>query len=233
MVKKIHVCGREISLYLPAQFDGTAVWCHGASAAVWDAMGETNAALLNVENVDWNGELSPWAAEKVFRSGDDFRGGADAYLNELVSALIPAAEPELPGAVTCRCIAGYSLAGLFAVYAAFRCDAFRRIASASGSMWFDGFAAFAEKTPVCRLPEKIWFSLGDRESDTRNVRMAAVGRDTQTVAEIFRRRGAQTQFTWNSGGHFSEPDRRLADGIRWITSDPATSISYKNKGDSL
>lgn len=211
-------------MYLPARFDGTAVWCHGASQGVRDALGETNAALLNVETVDWNGELSPWPAEKVFRNGEDFRGGADAYLNELLTVLIPAAEAELPGAVTCRCIAGYSLAGLFAVYAPFRCDAFRRVASASGSMWFDGFAAFAADTPTVRLPERIWFSLGDRESDTRNARMSVVGRDTQTVAEIFRRRGAETRFTWNPGGHFNDPDRRLADGIRWILSDPGTDI---------
>ena len=54
--------------------------------------------------------------------------------------------------------------------------------------------------------------------------MAAVGRDTQSVAEIFRQRGAATEFQWNPGGHFRDPDRRLADGIRWMLNTPDGTI---------
>jgi hypothetical protein len=30
------------------------------------------ASVLAVENLDWNRDLSPWPAEKVFRKGEDF-----------------------------------------------------------------------------------------------------------------------------------------------------------------
>lgn len=35
-------------------------------------------------------------------------------------------------------IAGYSLAGLFALYALYKTDVFTRVASMSGSLWFPG-----------------------------------------------------------------------------------------------
>ena len=66
----------------------------------------------------------------------------------------------MPGAPRWRGIAGYSLAGLFAVYALYRTDVFARAASVSGSLWFPGFREYVfSHTPLCR-PDCVYFSLG-------------------------------------------------------------------------
>lgn len=62
-----------------------------------------------------------------------FTGGADNYLRLLTEEIIPAAEKEINGVPCWRGIAGYSLAGLFALYGIYQTDLFSRVGSMSGS----------------------------------------------------------------------------------------------------
>ena len=77
-------------------------------------------------------------------------------------------------------IAGYSLAGLFALWATWNSGYFRRVASVSGSLWYPGFTDYIrnnEPKSGCGEksgPEKAYFSLGDRESRTRHPLMSRV-----------------------------------------------------------
>ena len=153
-----------------------------------------------MHGLDWNAALSPWPAEKVFRAGEDFAGGAPAFLLELTEAIIPAVEKACPGR---RLLVGYSLGGLFAVYAALNTAAFQGVASVSGSMWFDGFTAYALARPC--LAQKVYMSLGDREKNTRNRRMACIEDCSRTVAAHM---GCELHM--NHGGHFDDELPRLA-----------------------
>ena len=65
-------------------------------------------------------------------------------------------------------IAGYSLGGLFALYAAYHCDEFRRVASMSGSLWFPDFREYVLSHDFANRPDRIYLSLGDKEAKTRN-----------------------------------------------------------------
>ena len=49
---------------------------------------------------------------------------------------------------------------------------------------------------------RFYFSVGDRESKTKNPRMATVEDCTRAAAELFRSRGANVKFELNPGGHF-------------------------------
>ena len=95
---------------------GPVIWmvCDFDLAAQASALlPEGAATVAAVEGVDWNRELTPWPAPPVARGQPDFGGGADALLGELAGRILPEVEAELrPSA---RWIAGYSLAGLFAV----------------------------------------------------------------------------------------------------------------------
>ena len=110
-------------------------------------------------------------------------------------------------------LAGYSLAGLFAVYALYRTDLFRRAASASGSFWYPSFADYAETHDFAAKPDAVSLSLGDREADARQPVLATVAQQTERIAALFRARGVPVQFVWNAGNHFQEPARRLASCI--------------------
>lgn len=273
---------------------GPVIWMvcdFDLAAQVSDLLPEGAATVAAVEGVDWNRELTPWPAPPVARGQPDFGGGADALLGELAGRILPEVEAELrPSA---RWIAGYSLAGLFAVYAALSTRLFARVASVSGSMWYPGFsdwvaagahsleegaaaqgvrpempsatdapavstedsssvaqpamsstadvpAALPEDSldvalsarplaldvPTAEsgrgamraqfLPERAYFSVGDRERFGRNPAFRTVEDDARRIAAALDACGVRTRFETRPGGHFCDPAGRIARAVRWL-----------------
>jgi len=189
---------------------------HGSAEEAVKLLSDLRAAVVSVEGFDWNRDLSPWPAEAVF-GNEDFGGEADAFLGLLTEELIPAAERAMDIEPVWRGIAGYSLAGLFALYAVYKTGLFTRAASVSGSVWFDGWTDFAENTPFAAKVTRAYFSVGAKEKKTRNVRMQPVEENTRRMCELFRSRGAQSIFMLNPGNHFVNADQRLADALRFLS----------------
>ena len=191
---------------------------HGEGEQVLSALAELGAldlSLAVIGGFDWNRDLSPWPAPGVMKGGGDFAGGADDFLARLTAAL-PEIAAALPPAPAYMALAGYSLAGLCAVYAAYRADAFTRFASASGSFWYPGFLDFARTQPFRRVPERVYVSVGDREARTRNPRMQPVEENTRQLAAWYAEQGIETCFELNPGNHFQDPAGRMARGILWM-----------------
>ena len=164
--------------------------------------------LAVIDGFDWNLELSPWKAKAAFRQGGDFGGGAESFLAEVI---------EIAGRLDGRkFIAGYSLAGLFALWSVTKTDIFCGAASVSGSMWFDGFTDYFAGAGL--NAERIYFSLGDREKNARDPRLASVEDRTREICENVKSRGVETVFELNPGGHFNEPEKRCAKAIEWLIS---------------
>ena len=113
-------------------------------------------------------------------------------------------------------IAGYSLAGLFALWAAWNSGYFRMVASVSGSLWYPGFADFTESHETAGKVEGVYLSLGDREDKGGSRIMRTVGESTARVERALREKGINTAYEMNNGGHFSDPEGRLAKGIAWV-----------------
>ena len=124
--------------------------------------------FLSIAIHDWQREMSPWYAPTLSKDGEDFSGGADVYLESLLSAILPWATERIHGKASFIGIAGYSLAGLFALYALYKTDVFTRVASMSGSLWFPGIKEFCKENAMKILPEKLYLSIGDKESKTRH-----------------------------------------------------------------
>lgn len=164
----------------------------------------TGASFLVIRNLDWNHDLSPWHAEKIFKKGEDFTGGADDTLKIILEALD---QITFEKAV----IAGYSLAGLFALYACSVSDRFAGCVSASGSLWFPGFDSWLREHPLkCSY---VYLSLGDQEKNTRNPLMSQVEKKTYEISEMIRTY-CDTDLEMNPGNHFSDPCGRMLKGIR-------------------
>ena len=115
-------------------------------------------------------------------------------------------------------IAGYSLAGLFALYSAYRCDQFEGFVSASGSLWYPGLMNYMDEHEISPKIRKAYFSLGDQEAKTSHPLMSQVEKNT---GEIQRKLSGtiKTIFELNEGNHFKDADLRLAKGIAWILSN--------------
>jgi len=216
---RFSAAGRRVEAFAPADPAGCpVVYTHfsedeGAAAA---ALLEGVPVVLVSAEVDWNNDLSPWPAPRAYRGGAAFGGGAPAYLRQLTGEILPRAEAELGLVPPWRGIAGYSMAGLFALYALFAADLFSRAASMSGSLWYDGFAEYLEGRRPPRLPGRVYLSLGEKESLSRSPRLAAVGSCTRRAAALFEGWGVDCRFESSPGGHFDDVARRTAAGIGWI-----------------
>ena len=172
--------------------------------------------LVTISGLHWNQELSPWPVETVVSKNDDFAGRAVEWLPILTAEVVPAVERLLLASPRWRCLAGYSLGGLFAVWTAYQCDLFTRILSASGSMWYPGWLEYAQThEPVAPL-QGIYLSVGEQESTSRNAILQTVGERTRQVAELMASRGLSSKFELNPGNHFKNPPLRVAKGIKWL-----------------
>ena len=145
--------------------------------------------LVSISDLDWNHDMAPWNSPAAFKKGEPFTGGADDYLRLLVEEIIPRAEKELPGPPAWRGIAGYSLAGLFALYAGYQTDVFSRVGCISGSLWFPGFKEYVLSHEPKRWPDCIYFSLGDKEAKTRNPVLKIVQENTEEIQTFYQNKG--------------------------------------------
>ena len=156
--------------------------------------------LITIAVDSWNCDLSPWKAPAVFGK-EDFGDGAE----ELLKAVLSLCEDRSKTYI----IGGYSLAGLFALWAATRTDVFRGVAAASPSAWFPGFTEYLREHGV-PCGTVVSLSLGDREARTRNPVMSTVDTRIREIRDILQEQGADVTLTWNPGNHFAEPDIRTA-----------------------
>ena len=172
--------------------------------------------LVTISALHWNQELSPWPVETVVSRDDRFEGQADQWLPVLTGEVVPQVERLLDAPPAWRCLAGYSLAGLFAVWTAYRCDLFTRILSASGSMWYPGWLEYARDHELAVPLQGIYLSVGDKESTSRNAVLQTVGERTRQIADLMASRGITATFELNPGNHFKNPPLRVVKGIKWL-----------------
>lgn len=173
-------------------------------------------SLVAISKLKWDHDMTPWYMGPISKRDTPCTGGADDYLKLLLKEIMPEAEKNLPGTPAWRGIAGYSLAGLFAMYSLYKTDVFSRAASMSGSFWFEGFPEFVRSNEMKGKPDCIYFSLGDKESSTANPILNVVQHNTQEIETLCRQQGIDTTFVLNSGNHYQACNQRTAFGIAWI-----------------
>ena len=174
--------------------------------------------LVAISDLDWNHDMLPWDSPPAFKNAEPCTGGADDYLRLLIDEIIPTAEKEIDGVPRWRGVAGYSLAGLFSLYAIYRTDLFSRVGSMSGSLWFPGMKEYILSHEPKRRPDHIYFSLGDKESKTRNPILRNVRQNTEEIQASYQGKGIDTVFQLNPGNHYDHAAERTAAGIAWLLS---------------
>lgn len=165
---------------------------------------------------DWNKELAPWEAPAVFGK-EGFGAGAADTLAFLKEVLLPELQnTHGSGNSASVYLGGYSLAGLFALWASYQTDAFNGIAAVSPSVWFPDWDAYMESHSI--RVSKIYLSLGDREEKTRNKVMARVGENLRKQYEVIQKEYNRitSVIEWNPGNHFTNPEIRMAKGFAWL-----------------
>ena len=170
--------------------------------------------LVTVSNLDWFCDMSPWAHIPVLSNGQSFGGHADEYMNFMINELIPYCRTLLSDA-TKDIICGYSMGGLFALYASYITDAFSNVICVSGSVWYPDFLSFAISHEFKRKPDSVYFSLGNRECRTKNSFLCQTENYMIQLKILYTKQSICSAFELNPGNHFKEPSLRLAKGIKW------------------
>ena len=174
-----------------------------------ELFGGQSFCLKAVKVDNWNKDLSPWPVPAVF-GREDFGEGAEETLAYLLKEAVPQ-NIDSPKKVY---IGGYSLAGLFALWAGYQTDVFSGIAAASPSIWFPGFTEYMKENEL--HARAVYLSLGDREGRTRNPVMARVGDAIREAYAHLQETGVDCVLEWNKGNHFKEPDLRTARAFAWV-----------------
>lgn len=251
-LQRVSLDGRECLIFVP---EGTGPWgvaflCGGEMEPLLKELApDLPEMLLFAPQADWERDYTPWPAPAL-PDRDPFLGGGPRFLRFLTETAKPwldARFPTLPGSEH-TLLAGYSLAGLFALWAACNTDLFGRVASLSGSLWYDGWVAYLqEHRPDAN--SRIYLSLGKREGyapstahlpsaeppsgTTRELLtpagapqpprspMAAVGDCTQQTFRLLAETLSPEQLVleWNRGGHFTGIPNRWRKGLLWLTRD--------------
>ena len=216
--------GKTVSIFPSSEANAPIIYLNtfsGEGQKVYEAAQAAGCppfTLVAISDLDWNHDMAPWDSPPTFKNADPCTGGADDYLQLLTEEIIPAAEKELGGVPRWRCIAGYSLAGLFALYAIYQTDLFSRVGSMSGSLWFPGMKEYILSHEPKRRPDHIYFSLGDKESKTRNPILRNVRQNTEEIQAFYQAKGIDTVFQLNPGNHYDHAAERTAAGIAWLLS---------------
>ena len=199
-------CGDELADMLPDM-----------AAMLEPMVGKTISpfALASIPDIDWDRDYTPWPSIEL--QGRDMAGGADRLIAETQAPLLACAEIAL-GNVERAGIIGYSLGGLFALYAASLADApFECAASVSGALWYERFVDYAASAPFPRL-KRAYVSLGRKEAKVNRGPMA---RNAEAIEAIYALLAARlgednAAFEWNNGNHFFEVPQRVAKAIVYL-----------------
>jgi len=236
VIENLGAYRRRIFVYLPESgmirqmvyFHGTPGDAREFGDGLWENLeaffGGTGAGLVVLEVEDWNRDLSPWPAEGISKRGEDFAGGGNAYLEDLCCQVIPRIEGRY-AELSCmqrRMIGGYSMGGLFALYAMLESPMFTDMISVSGSLWYDGIVEYVSGKIAGEgetLQRRGYFSLGQREPKTRNPKMRRVGEQTAVIRGMMAEQGFPVHFQWNPGSHFYDELGRIERAIRFMLSE--------------
>ena len=155
--------------------------------------------LVMIYPYDWNYCMTPW---KYHDKNMGKTGGGEEFLSWFISEIYDEKYQR-------QYIGGYSLGGLFALFAACEKELFDGVMSVSGSLWYPGALEYFNEKSIGERIGKIYMSLGDKESLTKNAEREKVGFNTEKLAEVFGRT-KEVFFEYNRGGHFTDINGRIA-----------------------
>lgn len=161
----------------------------------------------------WNDALTQWPADGIYRGEPPFGGGADQTLATLADTLIPAIESGAGLSPTKRAICGYSLGGLFALFAFAHMRAFDACACLSGSVWYEGWVEHLRELPLDLGGRFAYLSIGTKERKAARPILKTVQNRMEQCATILQDCGCTVDYRTSPGNHMQHIPERLDAGL--------------------
>ena len=173
---------------------------------------EFQLCMIAVSIHDWQGELSPWVAPAIFGK-HDFAGNASLLLSELESFWMWF-EKDNQIETNQLYLCGYSLAGLFSLWASSQTNLFKKIAAVSPSVWYLNFVEYMQQNPI--QTREVYMSLGDKEANAKNKVMSTVKDCFEAMIQILQKQDIVLTYEYNPGNHFQDVELRMTKGIQQL-----------------
>ena len=242
VARKTTISGLSVHTQISSVAGAPIVYLLGDMADHSPVQVPEGVSLVSVGVDLWEENFSPWCAPRVFAKGPNFGDGAQKTLDTLINQVIPWAESELSEPPAYRVLVGYSLAGLFSLWAGVspqlsdaaapqvargvargsQLDApattFQRIGAVSGSFWFPGLLDYVDQQlsgGAVGLTH-AYLSLGDREARTPNPQIMHVRENAELLASRFESAGITSIFELNRGNHFQNVEGRMQKALDWL-----------------
>jgi len=239
VARKTTISGLSIHAQMSSVAGAPVVYLLGDVADHSSVQVPEGVSLVNVGVDLWEENFSPWCAPRVFAKGPNFGNGAQKTLDTLIDQVIPWAESELSEPPAYRVLVGYSLAGLFSLWAGVSqqvtcgCQpgtatgapaapqpvaTFQRIGAVSGSFWFPGLLDYVDQQlngGAVGLTH-AYLSLGDREARTPNPQIMHVRENAELLASKLQNAGITSTFELNRGNHFQNVEGRMQKALDWL-----------------
>ena len=134
--------------------------------------------------------------------------------------MIPFCESEYSFASSAekRVIGGYSLGGLFSLYAAVNTDLFGTVLSCSSSLWYPDFLDYLKAHPFKASHPKLYMSVGDQEGTTSTNLTAAQTCNTIALKDFYEPKfqAGDFKFTLEEGNHGNDISGRAWRAVEWV-----------------
>ena len=228
VARKTTISGLSVHAQMSSVAGAPVVYLLGDVADHSPVQVPEGVSLVNVGVDLWEENFSPWCAPRVFAKGPNFGNGAQKTLDTFINQVIPWAESELREPPAYRALVGYSLAGLFSLWAGVtqagvsHVDAptltFQRIGAVSGSFWFPELLDYVDQQlrgGVVGLTH-AYLSLGDREARTPNPQIMHVRENAELLASKLEDAGITSTFELNRGNHFQNVEGRMQKALDWL-----------------
>lgn len=236
MARKAIISGLSIHTQMSSVAGTPVVYLLGDVADHSPVQVPAGVSLVHIGVDLWEENFSPWCAPRVFAKGPNFGNNAQKTLDVLINQVIPWAESDLTEPPAYRVLVGYSLAGLFSLWAGvsqpgishqaargYQPDVvptptFQRIGAVSGSFWFPGLLDYVDQQlgKGAVTLTHAYLSLGDREARTPNPQIMHVRENAELLASKLKDAGITSTFELNRGNHFQNVDGRLQKALTWL-----------------
>ena len=224
VTRKTIISGLSIYTQMSSVAGAPVVYLLGNVADHSSVQVPEGVSLVNVGVDLWEENFSPWCAPRVFAKGPNFGDGAQKTFDTLINHVIPRAESELTDPPTYRVLVGYSLAGLFSLWAGLSqacitpISTFQRIGAVSGSFWFPGLLDYVDQQLSGGVVgiTRAYLSLGDREARTPNPQIMHVRENAELLASKLESAGITSTFELNRGNHFQNVEGRMQKALDWL-----------------
>ena len=183
-----------------------------AEAVQIAALSRIPFALATIELEDWIIDLMPWPDWNISRDPEAGKHGQETLLYLLLSLIPEMLKNFGPLPVI---LGGYSLGGLFGLWASTQTNSFKAVAAASPSVWIHGWLPYARKHVI--LADRVYLSLGEQEEHVKNQAIARVGDNLRAYHVLLQEQlgPGRCALVWEQGNHFTDNEGRLARAFAW------------------